>query len=219
MRLISTLLTILIAFYGAPVLANQEKESDPDDVMGPVEVMHLMHSGRTTAESRGGSDRSSAWPPGPLERLLVQESFDEMSEDGSSQSRLDAQIAELRRERAKISTGGPRAAVITGAVMTGVGAVVGLSAALVCAAANSDSGTKCNTSNAEIFYISGGALATVGLITLISGITKLNQRRAAQSELDQKIRKLQNERRSVGENFDAHLQLGERKMLSFSWTF
>ena len=62
-------------------------------------------------------------------------------------------------------------------------------------------------------------LAAIGLVTLISGTTTLNRRKASQSKIDQEIQNLNRKRSGAVQNFDAHIQLGERTMLSLSWTF
>lgn len=202
MRLIAVYLACSFFLYGTPVLADQTRRD-----------------AAANSESLNRLDGSLPWSPSPLERFLAQNSPSEMSEASSRRSTLDAQIAELQRERSEISTRGPRAAAIIGGVMTGVGGLVAVSAGLACASAERNSSTDCDTSNAEILYISGGGLAAIGLVTLISGATTLSRRNASRRKIDQKIQTLHRERASMGEHFNAHVQLGERKMLTLSWTF
>ena len=216
MRLISILLIHLIVLWGSPVFAGQSEEIG--DALS-MKSFQRFASVEVAAESQDAFATQSAWPNGPLERLLVQQTIDEMGEGAADQSALDSQIAELQRERSQIGIGGPRAATIVGAVFTGVGAVLALAAYLACQSADNQSGTECNRSNAEALEIGGGVLAGVGIVTLIVGATTLQQRKASRSEIGQRIMKLQKQRSAMSQRLGAHVRLGETKGLTVSWKF
>jgi hypothetical protein len=194
----------LLVSYGTPAWADRTLRAaavDSDDAN---------HFGGTTPGSLNEIDRSLLWPASPLEAILAQ--------GPSSPSELDARIEKLKQKQSEISMTGPRATAIVGGVLTGAGGFFALITAFACGQAN-QSGYDCDTSGANEFYIIGGSIAAVGLVTLTAGLTTLIQRSAARCKIDREIKTLVNERAAAGGHFDAHVQLGERKMLTLSWTF
>lgn len=122
--------------------------------------------------------------------FLAQAPGDEASQVGD----VEARIAALESQRAEISTRGPRAAVITGSVLTGVGAGVAVVAGIACAAAAGGTSTQCKVENAVGLVAGGAVVAIAGLITLFRGRAKLRERNQQREVLDQEIDTLQKQR-------------------------
>lgn len=118
-----------------------------------------------------------------------------------------------------MSTSGPRAATIAGGVLLGIGAVVAIAAGLGCASANSGSGTECRTDRATGIAIGGGAVAAVGLTTLIAGASTLSKRQAKIRDLDLEINRLKHERRRLISPPTARFRFGDENSLTLSWTY
>jgi hypothetical protein len=197
-RFFSGLLCLSIGFYGAPVGADETAATESPEV-------RLIRS----AELRLA---------GPL--LDVPRQFTQASTDqANSNSDLQARIASLLADKAEIDTASPRRAVIAGSVLLGVGALIAGSAAIACAQANSGSDTTCREERAEGLEIGGGAVAGIGLVTLIAGLTARRNRREEIREIDRKINGLVGQRASISRRLEARLTLGKTTHLGVSWRF
>lgn len=172
MRSLSILLSLAISMSGSPALAE----------------------GVPSAPSAGSPalqdvDRFMARVYGE-ESILARSAEDDASQVGD----VEARIAALKNERDAISTRGPRAATITGAVLTGVGFGVAGIAGIICAAAAAGSSTQCKVENAAGIAGGGVVVGIAGVITLLSGRARLKERNQQREVLEQEIRSLEGQR-------------------------
>jgi hypothetical protein len=197
---LNLVLALAIVFYGTPVRADvSATRADGPESVGQDEVEPLW------------AKRPSAW-------ILSQARTDDEAARNEL-SALDARIRDAQLERSRVSTRGPRAAIITGGVLTGVGAGTVVAAVLACASAGSQSGTECRTDRRDTISIVGGAVTGIGLVTLFSGLSAMSKRRQRVREIEQEIRTLQDERESRISDFEARMSFGESTTLTLSWKF
>lgn len=177
MRTLSIFLCLAISLFGSPALAegSASHSTSQDSLSRP-------HSG-LPIEERADGFAAYAYASGPM---LAQAPEDEAMQIGG----IEARIAELESRRAAIGTRGPRAAVVTGAVMTGVGLGIAAFAGILCAAASSGSSTTCNGDNAAGLAAGGGAVGVIGIVTLVTGSAKLRERKREREALEREIESL-----------------------------
>ncbi|MBY0400837.1 phage holin family protein [Myxococcota bacterium] len=177
MRPLVVLLCIAIASTGRPALA--EGEASPPSIAPTPRAMRSADP-FGTPESEAG-------------RVVAQVPTDDASRVGE----VEARIAALESQRDAISTRGPRAAVITGSVMTGVGAGLAAVAGILCAAAAAGSSTRCRVENAAGIAGGGAAVAIAGIITLVSGRSRLKQRNQEREVFQKQIDSLKRTRAAL----------------------
>ena len=217
MRLaLSLLLSFSIVFSASPALARDlEPTRDRNRVLAPAPDASGFSTLRHSLVSRQGR---VPLPPA-VDPAVAQQLPGTRDDAPRSRSAIDREIAWLEQDLSQIETRGPRIARIVGGALTAAGVVVGATAGLACAAADAQSSTRCNTTNATALGIGGGIMALAGIITLVSGTATLNSRRRERNRIEQEIENLKRERSAVWETLDARLQLGRTTSLSLSWTF
>ncbi len=193
MRSLSISLSLAISMTGYPAQAEGVRTSQPTELPASQPIERLM--------ARGYGERP----------MFAQAAEDEASQIGD--------IEALESQRDAISTRGPRAAMITGGVLTGVGFGVATLAGVLCAAAAAGSSTQCKTDNAIGIAAGGGVIGIAGLITLFTGRSKLRERNQEREALEHEIQSLESQRAKsamptvgfgIGQDQDPGLVLGWR---------
>lgn len=165
MRSIAIVLCLLTATSGSPAFADGIRDARRPESESP---------------SRGRRARVT-----DIDRVLrlAQTPADPASQTGD----VEARIADLETRLGTISTRGPRAATIAGGVMTGVGAGVAVAAGVICAAASAGSSTECRVGNAVGLAAGGAVLAIAGVVTLVTGRSKLRKRTQEREVIQREI--------------------------------
>ncbi len=197
MRSLSISLSLAISMTGYPAQAEGVRTSQPTELPASQRIERFA--------ARGYGERP----------MFAQAAEDEASQVGD----IEARIAALESQRDAISTRGPRAAMITGGVLTGVGFGVATLAGVLCAAAAAGSSTQCKTDNAIGIAAGGGVIGIAGLITLFTGRSKLRERNQEREALEHEIQSLESQRAKsamptvgfgIGQDQDPGLVLGWR---------
>lgn len=177
MRTLSIFLCLAVSLFGSPALAEGtgSHSASQDSPSRPRSGLPIAGSTEGFAAYTDAS--------GPMLALALEDEAMQIGE-------IEARIAELESRRAAIGTRGPRAAVVTGAVMTGVGFGIAALAGILCAAASSGSSTTCNGDNAAGLAAGGGAVGVIGIVTLVTGSAKLRERKREREELEREIESL-----------------------------
>jgi hypothetical protein len=150
------------------------------------------------------------WLSPPREERLAQ------SEAQADLGDLDARIADLKARRDQIQRRGPTAGVITGGVLTGIGAAT-LSLNFLC---QFDLNNRDRDSDCQPGWIAGGVLTGVGLIVLGSSATVLGKRNRQRKALGREIEALESSRAArVGSSFSVGFEAGDRKGVRLAWRY
>lgn len=219
-RILCLMLSLCLTFFSAPVWAGEAVSERPFFApISPAESRLPTPSPESPLSSSSSSRSTPTWSLVGLEDTEGQSARDPAEPLSLAEQELENRLAELRIQREAVNVSSPRKARLAGGILLGVGAGIAALAAVTCAAANSGSGTECRQDNATAIEIGGGAVAAIGLVTLIAGISTLGKREEEVRDLDEKIKSLNQNRRQGITNIDARLSLGEEKKLTLSWRF
>ena len=207
MRPLIAMLCWTLCFYGTPVRA---------EPAGGFES--------TGVEAEGESESPGVerpWLRRPLDVRLAQAGEETGVGEGAAVGDVDAQIADLKLQRAGISRKWPMVGMIAGGVLTGIG-VATLSVSSLCDWDLYDDDYDHNHNNSDCTggWVAGGILAGGGLILLGTSGWFLAKRNHERKAIDRQIEKLKNGRTArTAPSWSVGFDLGERKGLRVAWRY